>query len=289
MKLATSTNIMDADCNRPYQIPVDVSARACAHAGYQYVDACLCNYCREGQPLRGEHWEEWIAATVALKEELHIQFPQAHAYWTIGEDFLPDGTRSDGELGEELMRRSVLAAEALGVEWMVVHPYSVSRHGGYDYRRSYAYNVEYWKRWGDFYAQHHVGMAIENMNRATQYGSCAEELLELIDAVDNPAVQICIDTGHANMVGLDVPAMIRQVGTHLKATHINDNHGKTDEHFAPYNGTIPWKETVQALRDIGYQECFAFEIHHLTSMYPKEVQPAQVDFSYALGSYLLRE
>ena len=289
MKLATSTNIMDADCNRPYQIPVDVSARACAHAGYQYVDACLCSYCREGQPLLGEHWEEWIAATVALKEELHIQFPQAHAYWTIGEDFLPDGTRSDGELGEELMRRSVLAAEALGVEWMVVHPYSVSRHGGYDYRRSYAYNVEYWKRWGDFYAQHHVGMAIENMNRATQYGSCAEELLELIDAVDNPAVQICIDTGHANMVGLDVPAMIRQVGTHLKATHINDNHGKTDEHFAPYNGTIPWKETVQALRDIGYQECFAFEIHHLTSMYPKEVQPAQVDFSYALGSYLLRE
>ena len=225
MKLATSTNIMDADCNRPYQIPVDVSARACAHAGYQYVDACLCSYCRE----------------------------------------------------------------ALGVEWMVVHPYSVSRHGGDDYRRSYAYNVEYWKRWGDFYAQHHVGMAIENMNRATQYGSCAEELLELIDAVDNPAVQICIDTGHANMVGLDVPAMIRQVGTHLKATHINDNHGKTDEHFAPYNGTIPWKETVQALRDIGYQECFAFEIHHLTSMYPKEVQPAQVDFSYALGSYLLRE
>ena len=53
MKLATSTNIMDADCDRPYRIPVDVSARACARAGYQYVDACLCSYCREGQPLRG--------------------------------------------------------------------------------------------------------------------------------------------------------------------------------------------------------------------------------------------
>lgn len=55
MKLATSTNIMDADCDRPYRIPVDVSARACARAGYQYVDACLCSYCREGQPLRGEY------------------------------------------------------------------------------------------------------------------------------------------------------------------------------------------------------------------------------------------
>lgn len=139
--------------------------------GYQYVDACLCSYCREGQPLRGEYWEKWIEETVALKEELNIQFPQAHAYWTIGEGFLPDRTRSDGELGEELMRRSVLAAEALGVKWMVVHPYSMSRHGGYDYRGSYKYNVEYWKRWGEFYAEHNVGMAIENMNRPTHYGS----------------------------------------------------------------------------------------------------------------------
>lgn len=76
MKLATSTNIMDADCDRPYRIPVDVSARACARAGYQYVDACLCSYCREGQPLRGEYWEKWIEETVALKEELNIQFPR---------------------------------------------------------------------------------------------------------------------------------------------------------------------------------------------------------------------
>ena len=43
---------------------------------------------------------------------------------------------------------------------------------------------------------------------------------------------------------------------------------------------------MQALRDIDYQECFAFETHHLTSMYPKEVQPYLVDFSYALGEYL---
>lgn len=265
-------------------LPEHVPARAIN----MLMPACAAIAERDN-PLRGEYWEKWIEETVALKEELNIQFPQAHAYWTIGEGFLPDRTRSDGELGEELMRRSVLAAEALGVKWMVVHPYSMSRHGGYDYRGSYKYNVEYWKRWGEFYAEHNVGMAIENMNRPTHYGSCAEELLELIDAVGNPMVQICIDTGHANMVGLDVPAMIRQVGFHLKATHINDNHGTTDEHFAPYNGTIPWKETVQALRDIHYQECFAFEIHHLTSMYPKEVQSALVDFSYVLGTYLLGE
>ena len=70
MKLATSTNIMDFDDKRPYQIPIDVSTRACAKAGYKYVDACLCSHCREGQPLRGENWEKWIADTAALAEEL---------------------------------------------------------------------------------------------------------------------------------------------------------------------------------------------------------------------------
>lgn len=288
MKLATSTNIMDFDDRKPYQISIAESVRACAKAGYQYLDACLCSHCRTGKELTKDTWEIWADQTAALAQELGVAFIQAHAYWTIGNNFNPDLTRSDGELGEELMRRSVLAAEILGVKWMVVHPYTVRRHGGYDYTASFTYNREYWKKWGEFFAKHHVGMAIENMTKPTHYGSCAEELLELIDAVDNPMVQICIDTGHANMVGLDVPDLIRQVGSHLKATHINDNHGVSDEHFAPFNGTIPWKETVQALRDIDYQEGFAFEIHHLTSMFPKQVQPALVDFSHVLGEYLLQ-
>ena len=90
MKLATSTNIMDFDDKRPYQIPIDVSTRACAKAGYKYVDACLCSHCREGQPLRGENWEKWIADTAALAEELGVKYIQAHAYWTIGNAFNAD-------------------------------------------------------------------------------------------------------------------------------------------------------------------------------------------------------
>lgn len=288
MKLATSTNIMDFDDRKPYQIPIDVSTRACAAAGYKYLDACLCSHCREGQELAVEGWEKWIDDTAALADEVGIKFIQAHAYWTVGNQFNPDLTRVDGEWGEELMRRSVLAAEKLGVKWMVVHPYTIRRYGGYDFRRSFEYNREYMKRWGEIFADHHVGMAIENMTKPTHYGSCAEELLELIDVIDNPMVQICIDTGHANMVGISVPDMIKQFGPHLKATHIDDNHGGKDEHFAPFNGTIPWKEVMQALREIDYQEAFAFETHHLTSMFPKEIQPKLVDFSYALGEHLLK-
>ena len=110
MKLATSTNIMDFDDKRPYQIPIDVSTRACAKAGYKYVDACLCSHCREGQPLRGENWEKWIADTAALAEELGVKYIQAHAYWTIGNAFNADLTRSDGKLTRDVAVKVVVSA-----------------------------------------------------------------------------------------------------------------------------------------------------------------------------------
>lgn len=287
MKLATSTNIMNFNQGKPYQIDIDVPLKACAEAGYQYVDAGLSGFCRAGQALTLDNWENWAEKARMLSDELGLEFAQAHAYWTIGNAFHPDGSRVDGEWGEELLRRSVLTAETLGCKWAVVHPYSVDTHDWYDYKKSFEYNREYFKRWGDFFAAHNVGMAIENMNSPTKYCSRPEELLELINAINNPLVEICIDTGHSHMVGIDVADMIRQVGSHLKATHIADNHGTKDEHFAPFNGTIDWPSVMKALSDVDYQECFAFEIQNLSSMYPKEAQPALVKFSYDLGKYLL--
>lgn len=288
MKLCTSTNILNFDLGKAYSVSMETSVRGCAAAGYHYIDASLCGFSRPGQPLTGDDWERWAHESRALGDELGIEYSQAHAYWTIGNPFLDDMARVDGEWGEELMRRSVLAAEILGVKWMVVHPYTVyeDTEAGYDYDRSFAYNREYFKKWGEFYADHHVGMAIENMGRK-HYCSDPGQLLELIGAVDNPLVQVCIDTGHAHLSGYDVPALLRQIGSSLKATHIADNHRNLDEHFAPFNGTIDWPEVMKALREIGYEESFAFEIHHLSSMYPASVQQYLVNFSYELGKYLM--
>lgn len=287
MKLSTSTNIMFYSQGVPGEIQVDLAVKACAEAGFRHVDANLCGFCRPGRPLTQDNWEKWVHDTRDLGDELGIDFSQAHAYYARGNEFNSDGTYVDGQWGEELMRRSVLAAEILGAKWMVVHPYSVLHHGWYDYKKSFECNCEYFKRWVDFFAEHNVGMAIENMNMPVKYCSCGEELLELVDTINHPMAGICIDTGHAHASGVDVPNLVRQVGSYLKATHIADNHANKDEHFAPFNGTIDWPETMKALKEIKYQECFAFEIHNLTSMYPKEVQTDLVKFSYALGQYLI--
>lgn len=290
MKLSISTNIMNADLGKIYQVPMSLSVKACAAAGYQYLDANLSRMCRMDQALTRDGWELWVSKIRELADNLGIMFIQAHAYWTMGNLIQEDKIRHGDMQEEELMKRCVLAAEKLGVRWMVVHPYTVSGERGCDFKKSFLFNREYYKRWGEFYASHHVGMAIENLfshKETVRYGCSAEELLELTDAIDNPAVRICIDTGHAHLSGIDPAVMIRKIGNHLKAAHIADNHQNKDEHFAPFNGTINWMEVMRAFKDIGYEEAFAFEIHNLTSMYPAAVQQHLIDFSFSLGEFLM--
>ncbi len=290
MKLATSTNIMNADRGRLCQIPMEQAVSMCSQAGYQYLDANISRTCRPHQPLTQYNWEHWAENIRQLGEELGVSFIQSHSYWIEGNCIGEDLMQKDPELSDELMKRSVLAAQRLGVKWAVVHPVTVRMGKGYHYKKSFMYNREYYKRWGEFYANHHVGMAIENLfcgHETFYYCADPDELLELVESIDNPAVQICIDTGHAHLTGLDTAAFIRKAGMHLKATHIADNHQNRDEHFAPFNGTIDWPAVLTALREMHYQEAFAFEIHNLTSAYPAQVQKSLVQFSCDLGKYLL--
>ncbi len=290
MRLSTSTNIMNFDQGVNYAIPMEDSIPACARAGYRYIDANLCGACRPGQALTKPDWEDWTKKCRELADSLGLTFTQAHAYFPLGKNLGPDGREVDGAHGEEMMRRSVLAAEILGAKWMVVHPFTIWEESGYSLHKSYQYNREYYYRWAEEFGAHHLNLAIENMSLTggkPRYGVTPEELLDLTEGIGLPNVGICVDTGHAHLSGLNVADFLRGVGDHLHATHIADNHRNADEHFAPFNGTIDWKPVMKALRDIGYQDDFAFEIHHLTSAYPREVQQELVNFSYRLGNYLM--
>lgn len=42
--------------------------------------------------------------------------------------------------------------------------------------------------------------------------------------------------------------------------HLHDNYGTRDDHSMPYFGTIDWDEIMRALRDIGYEGTFNYEV-----------------------------
>jgi sugar phosphate isomerase/epimerase len=87
----------------------------------------------------------------------------------------------------------------------------------------------------------------------------AGALAELLDELDMPEVGVCLDFGHAHLQG-DVVDAIETLSGVLIATHVHDNHGRRDEHLAPFEGTIDWTGAVTALQKIGYEGTMMLEL-----------------------------
>ncbi len=102
-----------------------------------------------------------------------------------------------------------------------------------------------------------VQMALEvQTNRL----STPEALVALIeDAADWPVAGICVDTGHARLLGDPVDA-IESASGHIIATHMNDNRGSRDDHLVPYDGSIDWARTLLAFLKVGYAGPWTFEL-----------------------------
>ena len=127
MRLSTSTNIMNFDHGKPYMVSFEHAVSTCAAAGYRYLDVNLCGMSRAGKrfaPMTEDNWEEQAHAWRKLADDIGVRFLQGHAFFSIGGPVAP-GEVPGGDFGEEMMRRSVLAAEILGVEYLVVHPFTV--------------------------------------------------------------------------------------------------------------------------------------------------------------------
>lgn len=77
--------------------------------------------------------------------------------------------------------------------------------------------------------------------------------------IDAPHVGICLDFGHANLLG-DVADAVEAVGEHLITTHVHDNHGREDEHLVPYLGSIDWNAALVTMQKIGYEGTYLMEL-----------------------------
>lgn len=85
-------------------------------------------------------------------------------------------------------------------------------------------------------------------------------LVQLIeDALDDVDVGICLDYGHAHLMG-DLDEAIETVSGHLCTTHVHDNRGRRDEHLTPFAGTINWDTAMMETLKIGYDGILMLEL-----------------------------
>ena len=90
--------------------------------------------------------------------------------------------------------------------------------------------------------------------------SAVQSLTRLLeDDVDLPDAGICLDYGHAFLMGNLLDAIEAGSG-HVVCTHVHDNHGRRDEHLVPFEGAIDWPAALMATQKIGYDGMCMFDL-----------------------------
>lgn len=248
------------------------SIKTVKDAGFDGVDFPLSTYSRQTDSALAKDawWREWVTAVRTYLFELSLPVMQAHAPWeqSIPKDF-------SYEPPYPIYYRAMEACAMLDCRKLVFHPllypYRVAEPA--QFRQIDGYNRRWFRELLPTAARLGITVEIENMfdyyhvqqpcDPAYPYTTPAH-MLALAESL-GPEIRLCLDTGHANIAGQDVPGMIRAYGEKLDCLHLNDNYGRSsglqeDLHLLPGEGTLPWREIFHALREIGYAGTYNLEL-----------------------------
>lgn len=132
-------------------------------------------------------------------------------------------------------------------------------------------------------------------------GCDAVKAAERIDRINGKyhaeVLGFCFDTGHANLVGIDMERFITTLGNRLKVLHIHDNDGISDLHQIPFTfaktrenkASTDWKGFVRGLKNVGFQGTLSFETAPVLSAFPEEVKEDALGFIARIGTYFAGE
>jgi D-psicose/D-tagatose/L-ribulose 3-epimerase len=101
---------------------------------------------------------------------------------------------------------------------------------------------------GDHAAAAGITLAVEPLNRFESDVLCTtQQAIELLDAVDHPAVAMMLDTFHMHMEEASIPEAIRLAGSRIAHFQANENH-----RGFPGTGATDWVSVFRALHEVGY-------------------------------------
>jgi sugar phosphate isomerase/epimerase len=190
-------------------------------------------------------------------------------------------------------RRWLDGFQALGIPNIVIHP-GGRFQGAYsnaDWQRVRELNYSAFRSLSEHIAGTPLRLCIENLmdGARRRFGAQITELLDVIEQVGSDQMGICLDTGHARVQNLDVPAAVRQCGSLLWATHIADNDGSGDQHLFPYGirGGLDWTDIVPAFYEIGYRGLWNLEVPGESEGRPLIVRDLKLQYARQLLENLL--
>ena len=266
-------------------------------AGFDGLDFPLSVYSRPlDSPLRQENWREWTQSVREHAERLGLPVLQAHASWEqlVAEDF-------HYESPYEIYARTMEACHILGCRKLIFHPvlYLFRCPDASFHARLHDWNEQCFRELLPLAEEFDIVIQLENTfdyRHVQKPGdppmpyTRAEDMLELVRRLDSERVRICLDTGHANIAGQNVPEMIRSYGSLLGTLHLNDNYGYIspifeDLHLFPGYGRLDWSAIFAALHEIGYAGTYNIEPVGELDRLPPELRVLQLHTALEILRY----
>ncbi len=156
-------------------------------------------------------------------------------------------------------RTNVDIAAELGAKVLVVHPFCHRIAKPHRYDRTKQYRSRQVSFFGEFVAcaeKAGVELVLENL--------CETEprvLAEVIEEIDSPFLNACLDVGHANIYGeVPLPAWVERLGPRLRYLHLHDNYGKEDQHLPIGEGTADFPALLKALDESKFRPWLSVEV-----------------------------
>lgn len=240
-----------------------------AEHGLKSLDINFCEMMNRTSALRDDG-RRYIEALGAMKREYGLEYIQAHAPYPR---FYKGLSKEEKVTSDNLILLAMEYAEKLSIPHIIIHPIEGSIKDNVDYFSSLLsrYNGK-------------IKIAIENMGSEDEITK-AEDLMEIVSKLDGRA-GICLDTGHANVMGEDIPRFIELTKNYLIGTHIADNDGKSDMHLLPGFGNIEWERVIPAFRS-HYKGFLTLECMFFSRNLPKCFSGEIIELALSVNKWLL--
>ena len=246
-KIATTTGDFSKFCKTDTERVIELH-----RAGFKYIDLNMYSFTPDCPYMRDD-WKKEVSKIKELAEKLDMEFVQAHSQG--GNPFNKDET----EFIVNATLRSIEICRILGIKNTVVHP---GFGKGLTKEEWFEKNKDFYNRLLPTAGKYGINILCENATKAGMgdmyHIYSGKDMREFIEFVGHPNFYGCWDTGHANCEGSQYDE-IMSVGEYLRAIHYNDNCGETDQHLAPYMGTMNHDEVIHALIDVNFKGAFTLE------------------------------
>ena len=159
--------------------------------------------------------------------------------------------------GIEANKAALDCCQAAGIEALVGPFHSALGHfsGAGPTADEWKWAVDSMRETAEHAEKRGVTLALEYLNRFECYLlNCAADGARFVRDVNHPRCKMMYDTFHSHIEEKNTPAAIRALKGCLAHVHISENDRST-----PGAGNVRWKETFDALHEIGYDNLLVIE------------------------------